>query len=116
MAAALRHEDGNFGGLRELFGANFDALSAALENLGLSVCEAQGGYFLVADTGGEPDIDFVRRLARETGVVCTPMSVFYKTPFSAASPCTLVRFTICKSREHIQRACNALGLAARNRK
>ena len=45
-----------------------------------------------------------RRLAEEKGVVCTPMSVFYASEIFARAPCTLVRFTVCKSREHIQRA------------
>ena len=36
--------------------------------------------------------------------MCTPMSVFYASEISARAPCTLVRFTVCKSREHIQRA------------
>ena len=49
-----------------------------------------------------------RRLAEEKGVVCTPMSVFYASEIFARAPCTLVRFTVCKSREHIQRACAAL--------
>jgi hypothetical protein len=74
----------------------------------------------------------VRSLAAECGVVCTPMSVFYADQDQSES-CTLVRgldlraavcetvsvlftpwlwmqvrFTICKSREHIQRACAAL--------
>ena len=44
------------------------------------------------------------RLAEEKGVVCTPMSVFYASEIFARAPCTLVRFTVCKSREHIQRA------------
>ena len=44
------------------------------------------------------------RLAEEKGVVCTPMSVFYASEIFARAPCTLVRFTVCKSREHIRRA------------
>ncbi len=107
MAAALREEDGSFGGIRDLFGGNFERLATALRRRGLNVCDAQGGYFLVAETGGVPDMQFVRSLAEETGVVCTPMSVFYNAP-TADSTCTLVRFTICKSREHIEKACAAL--------
>jgi len=107
IAAALREEDGSFGGVAQLFGANFELLATALrEHRDLTVCDAQGGYFLVADAG-VPDIDFVRSLAAECGVVCTPMSVFYADQDQSES-CTLVRFTICKSREHILRACAAL--------
>jgi aspartate/methionine/tyrosine aminotransferase len=80
-------------------------------SLPLKVCDAEGGYFLVADVG-IPDIDFCRQLAEKFGVVCTPMSVFYHTPFPEDNPCTLVRFTICKSTEHVENACAALVRAA----
>lgn len=106
IAAAVREEDGSFGGAAELFAGNFELLAAALrEHHGLTVCDAQGGYFLVADAG-VPDMAFVRSLAAECGVVCTPMSVFYQS--QQPEPCTLVRFTICKSRAYIERACAAL--------
>jgi len=65
IAAALREEDGSFGGVAQLFGANFELLATALrEHRGLTVCDAQGGYFLVADAG-VPDIDFVRPPLRD---------------------------------------------------
>ena len=73
-----------------------------------SICAAQGGYFLVAETDGRSDLDFCTALAEAKGVVATPMSVFYATPFAEEEPCRLVRLTVCKSREHVQRACNAL--------
>ena len=74
-----------------------------------AVCEAQGGYFLVAETDGSADVDFCRRLAEEKSVVCTPMSVFYSGERAASdAPCTLVRFTVCKSRAYIEAACDAL--------
>lgn len=75
-----------------------------------NICDAQGGYFLVAETDGSSDVDWCTGLAQEKGVVCTPMSVFYASDlFSADSnPCRLVRFTVCKSRAHIERACAAL--------
>ena len=107
MEAALRAEDGSFDGVRELFAGNFDLLGGALRTRGLNVWNADGGYFLVADTGGEKDIEWVRRTHAETGVVCTPMSVFYGE--REGVECTQVRLTICKSREHILRACEALG-------
>ena len=73
-----------------------------------SICAAQGGYFLVAETDGRADVDFCRALAEERRVVCTPMSVFYTGGFTEEEPCRLVRFTVCKSAEHIARACAAL--------
>ena len=40
--------------------------------------------------------------------MCTPMSVFYASEIFARAPCTLVRFTVCKSEAYVQRACEAL--------
>ena len=105
VAAALAVEDGTFGGVAELFARNYGALAAALAARGLDVCPADGGYFLVADAK-RPATDFARSLADETGVVCTPLSVFYATPPAEDS---YVRFTICKSAAHVDRACAALG-------
>jgi N-succinyldiaminopimelate aminotransferase len=128
VAAALADDgvDDELRGISELFAGNFAMLSAALREMTLasapfscsesgepglavkSVCEAQGGYFLVAETQhGVSDVEFCRMLAKEKQVACTPMSVFYATE-EEAKDCTLVRFTICKSREHIQRACDQL--------
>ena len=76
----------------------------------LTVFPPDGGYFLISEThDGEADIDFCRRLAEEKGVAAIPMSVFYSTGhWTAERPCNLVRFTVCKSREYVQRACAAL--------
>ena len=70
--------------------------------------KAEGGYFLVAETDGRSDVEFCQALADAKGVVATPMSPFYATPFAEDDPCRLVRLTVCKSREHVQRACDAL--------
>jgi N-succinyldiaminopimelate aminotransferase len=108
IAAALDVEDG-LDEVPVLFGGNWQLLADALRegtSIG-SICEAQGGYFLVAETDGSSDVDFCRRLAEGKGVVCTPMSVFYSGE-PPAEPCRLVRFTVCKSRDYIQRACAAL--------
>jgi len=111
IAAALAQEDGTFGGAGELFGGNFALLADAIERgTGATPCPAQGGYFLVADvskTGAHSDMEFCQKLAEERGVVCIPMSVFYRGGRDQ-DPCLLVRFTICKSRDYIQRVCRAL--------
>lgn len=85
------------------FGENFAILAEALGHRGLEVCPAQGGYFLVARTP-TPDLRFVRELAEDTGVVCTPLSVFYRDE----APSHLVRFALCKSRDHVRAACARL--------
>ena len=109
IAAALRVEDG-LADTAPLFGANFEQLARSLrENTPVgSICKAEGGYFLVAETDGRSDLDFCQALAEAKGVVATPMSPFYATPFAEDDPCRLVRLTVCKSREHVERACDAL--------
>jgi len=108
IAAALREEDGTFGGVGELFKGNYHLLSdAVLRGTGATPCRAQGGYFLVADvsgSGAKIDMEYCERLADSKGVVCTPLSVFYLE----AERSMLVRFTICKSRAYILGACEAL--------
>ena len=129
VAPALDVEDG-LSEIAPLFAENFRKLSAALCAMKMdggapgvkSICAAQGGYFLVAETHGIPDVDFCRQLAEEKGVVCTPMSVFYASEdvWTEEQPCCLVRFTVCKSKEHIDRACKQLrtksALIRRNQK
>merc|ERR1711865_620948 len=108
VAAALDADDG-LEAVAPLFQGNFELLSKALLSVpGVKrICAAQGGYFLVAETD-QRDVDFCTMLAEKYKVACTPMSVFYVTPFTEESPCKLVRFTICKSRELIEKACKAL--------
>ena len=93
-----------------LFAGNFELLREALhDGTTARVCAADGGYFLVAEApDGASDVDFCRRLAEAKGVVCTPMSVFYASEWPETAPCNLVRFTVCKSREYIAKACEAL--------
>jgi N-succinyldiaminopimelate aminotransferase len=116
IAAALDADDG-LEEISPLFSANFESLAAALlkGTAVRRVGDAQGGYFLVAETDGSADVKFCKVLAEQSGVVATPLSVFYSTPFPDDEPCTLVRFTICKSREHVLRACAALTAPAGER-
>ena len=108
VAAALKAEDGAFDGVPFTFRRNAEMLAAALQARGLDVFPPEGGYFLCANCH-EPAMGFVERLADETGVVCTPLSVFYATP---PKEDTWVRFTICKSAAHVDRACEALAPGA----
>jgi aspartate/methionine/tyrosine aminotransferase len=102
----------NFEGVPALLERNFAALAAALSGFGLSVCDADGGYFLVADIAGAVpasmgDSEFCKWLIDKAGVACMPMNVFY----SREGPwrCTLVRFCVCKTAPLIDAACEALG-------
>jgi N-succinyldiaminopimelate aminotransferase len=106
IAEALKAEDGSFDGVPFIFHRNAEMLTAALTARGLDVFPPAGGYFLVANCH-EPAMGFVEKLADETGVVCTPLSVFYSTP-PLESGDTWVRFTICKSASQVEKACEAL--------
>ena len=108
VAAALKAEDGSFDGVPFTFHRNAEMLAAALTARGLDVFPPEGGYFLCANCH-EPAMGFVEKLAYDTGVVCTPLNVFYATP---PAEDTWVRFTICKSAAHVDRACEALAPGA----
>ena len=58
---------------------NWKVLAGALTATGVRVCEAQGGYFLVADVSATnmSDVDYCVWLATEHKVVAVPLSVFY---------------------------------------
>ena len=110
IAAALREDEASLDETAINFSANFEMLASALRRgtTASAICEAHGGYFLVAQTDGRSDVEWCQDLAETKGVVCTPMSVFYATPFEEDDPCRLVRFTVCKSHEHVQKVCEAL--------
>ena len=78
-----------------------------------------GGYFLVAQTDGRSDVDFCRELAQECGVVCTPMSVFYRgshrprTPTAACALFSLRRVHgVCATGESVAAEYTAAGYRA----
>ena len=108
-AAAAPGGDPTFGGVARLFEANWNLLAKALVDTveGLTVCECEGGYFLVADVAacGLQDMAFLDLLSSHCGIAGMPMSLFYGDP---TQPCTLVRFAICKKTETIQAAVDAL--------
>jgi aspartate/methionine/tyrosine aminotransferase len=51
------------------------------------------------------DFEFVNWLAETAKVIAVPLQVFYSSP---PEPCTLVRFSICKTSDIIGEACAAL--------
>jgi methionine aminotransferase len=67
-----------------------------------------GTYFQLADYSAitdEPDTDYARRLTREHGVACIPVSVFCASP--PAEQC-LLRFCFAKSDDTLERAAEIL--------
>lgn len=68
---------------------------------------SRGTYFQLAeysDITNEPDVDFARRLTREAGVACIPVSVFYETPPDQ----NLVRFCFAKDHGTLEQAAEIL--------
>lgn len=95
--------------LNATFLANANKLASILESKYGAKCSIpEGGYFLVCDvssTSHPNDVEFCQYLAKEKGVVGVPMSIF----FSGPSPNhNLVRFSICKTPQVIDRAVKAL--------
>jgi len=89
------------------FQENAMLLSEGIKSVGANPLKPEGGYFLIADVSGtgKTDTEFMRWLAETKGVICVPLSVFYA---SSNAPKSLVRFAICKEKETIERAVNAI--------
>eukprot|EP00927_Polykrikos_kofoidii_P037645 TRINITY_DN3184_c0_g1_i1.p1 TRINITY_DN3184_c0_g1~~TRINITY_DN3184_c0_g1_i1.p1 ORF type:complete len:449 (+),score=44.82 TRINITY_DN3184_c0_g1_i1:143-1348(+) len=90
------------------FEENCHVLSCALKESGVTVCPPDGGYFLVADVAatGMTGVEYVTWLAEERGVVALPLSVCYSP--SESPPPALVRFAICKDKDTVARAAEAI--------
>jgi methionine aminotransferase len=66
-----------------------------------------GTYFQLLDYSNitpEPDVDYARRLTRESGVACIPVSVFCAEPLSTP----LLRFCFAKDLATLERAAEIL--------
>lgn len=94
-------------GLATLFGKNWLTLADALRDVGLMVCPAQGGYFLVCDCAstGLEDVAFCKWLIENAKIVGVPLSLFYSDPNKTRH---LIRFAICKTEKAMKRAADAL--------
>jgi len=97
----------HFGGAAQLFGDNWTLLATALLGTGIKVCRCSGGYFLVCDVAPLSDMEYCEQLASKCRIAALPMSLFYGDE-TAKKRCTLVRFSICKSRDTIERTCAAI--------
>ncbi|MFC4638424.1 aminotransferase class I/II-fold pyridoxal phosphate-dependent enzyme [Deinococcus hohokamensis] len=87
---------GYYAGLRGTFRQRRDQLSAALDQAGLPVWPAEGGYFVLADTRAlAPDAAKAsERLLREAGVAGIALSAFF---LEGAPVPSAVRLAFCKS-------------------
>ncbi|MEW6279727.1 MAG: aminotransferase class I/II-fold pyridoxal phosphate-dependent enzyme [Candidatus Eremiobacterota bacterium] len=81
-----------------------DALTATLEEFGLTVRAPAGTYFIVADirpVTRDDDLAFCERLTRERGVAAIPCSAFYHDRQQVSH---LVRFAFCKNLATLEEA------------
>lgn len=86
---------------RDRFAALLDASRFALQ-------PSAGTYFQLADYSAitdEPDTDYARRLTREHGVACIPVSVFCASPPAEQR---LLRFCFAKDEDTLERAAEIL--------
>ncbi|MCC6428380.1 MAG: aminotransferase class I/II-fold pyridoxal phosphate-dependent enzyme [Phycisphaerales bacterium] len=85
-----------------------DMLAGALSDLGFTVFNPAGSYFIMADHGRfgfTDDVAFCRHLTEKLGVAAIPPSVFYDNP---AHGRTLARFAFCKKDETLREAISRL--------
>jgi methionine aminotransferase len=84
-----------------------DQFCQLLESSRFQFRPSAGTYFQLveySDITSEPDVDFSKRLTRESGVACIPVSVFYESPPEQ----NLLRFCFAKDTETLERAAEIL--------
>lgn len=84
-----------------------DQFCALLESSRFNFTPSAGTYFQLVDYSEitrEPDIDYSRRMTREFGVACIPVSVFYESPPDQY----LLRFCFAKDSETLEKAADIL--------
>lgn len=107
VAFGLAKEDAFFDAMRQDFQQARDYLAKGLTDLGFSVLNSRGTYFLnidIAPLGETDDAEFCQRLVREYGVATIPVSAFY-----AGNPVkTIVRLCFAKKRATLDAALERL--------
>ena len=90
-----------------------DRLVAGLKEIGFTVIDCQGTYFITADIRpldlGEDDFEACRRLTLEAGVTAIPVSAFY----GAHAPSYFIRFCFSKKDEVLDAAIERLAAFAK---
>lgn len=95
VAYGLGKEDGYFSGMRAEFQRSRDRFVAGLKDLGFSVLNSSGSYFVNVDItplGESDDAAFCQRLVVDPGVAAIPVSAFY----AEDAVTTVVRFCFAK--------------------
>jgi N-succinyldiaminopimelate aminotransferase len=104
VAQALALPDSYYTGLRDELKAKRDLLAAGLAEIGFTVYQPDGTYFITTDIAGlgERDaIEFCLGLPERAGVVAIPSAVFYDDKQAGK---TQVRFAFCKREEVLRDA------------
>ncbi len=110
IAAALREAEsrGYYEHLVADYTARRDFLCTRLREVGLTVFEPQGTYFVLTDItplGFDDDVAFCRFLTTEIGVAAIPPSAFYVNKEAGRH---LARFTFCKTWKTLEAAAERL--------
>ena len=110
--AALEAPNHFYRALQEGYRHKRDLLVSGLEDIGFTVFQPEGTYFVMADHtafGFENDRQFCRHLVEQHGVATIPPSVFYADPTDGAS---LVRFSFSRDQATLGEALQRMaGLA-----
>jgi len=108
VAEALALPDSYYHGLCEDLRVKRDLLADGLRDIGFTVYQPDGTYFVTTDIAalGEDDgVEFCRALPERAGVVAIPSAVFYDDKQAGK---TQVRFAFCKRREVLEQALGRL--------
>ena len=112
VALALDTQDAWVAGLRGALQARRDRLAAGLSEIGFTVHDSFGTYFLCADPrplGYDDSTEFCAALPEKVGVAAIPMSAFCDPAAAYADVWShLVRFTFCKRDDTLDEAIRRL--------
>lgn len=118
MGQALDFADSYFVELREDYARKRDFMVQALRDLGFSLHNPAGTYYIPARIdafGDDDDQAFCRALPERAGVAAIPISAFYQDPKAHRGE---IRIAFCKNQETLQEAClrlaKALPISAQN--
>jgi N-succinyldiaminopimelate aminotransferase len=104
IAQALALPDSYYTSLRDDLQAKRDLLAGGLAELGFTVYQPDGTYFVttdIASLGYDDGVEFCRNLPERAGVVAIPSAVFYDDKEAGR---TQVRFAFCKRQEVLHEA------------
>lgn len=107
LADFLASDKDHYLGLPAFYQEKRDYFCTLLGPSRLHYTPSAGTYFQLADYSAisdEPDVSYSRRLTREAGVACIPVSVFCATPGDAR----LLRFCFAKDSSTLERAAEIL--------